>query len=253
MQKSIDFDLVSEFYDLYTDTDYDLKFWIDTIKNSPAPALELMCGTGRIIKPALEAGCVLEGLDYSQELLARCEYKLFKAGLKTALYGYDARDFSIKHQKYGLMFIAFQAIAEVCSDKEKKQLFECVHTHLLPEGLFYVSAHNPAQRKLTLDGQPKNFGTYPIGDGGQTVEISGIYALDEQNNIVTGTQFYKCFTNGQPDRQVEMPVKFHLISPDELENILKQAGFNISQKFGDYDKSPFTQQSPFCIFACSKK
>jgi hypothetical protein len=62
-EKTIDFDRVSEFYDLYVHTEADVGFWKRVAGEAKPPRLELMAGTGRITLPLLEAGLSVEGID----------------------------------------------------------------------------------------------------------------------------------------------------------------------------------------------
>src|SRR5215472_533971 len=52
----------------------DVDFYVDLCRQA-GKALELGCGTGRILIPAAEAGCVITGLDQSKSMLARCRAK----------------------------------------------------------------------------------------------------------------------------------------------------------------------------------
>ena len=80
--KSIDFDQVADLYDSYVQVDFDVEFWKQEAATSAGKVLELMCGTGRIGMPLIEAGVSYTGLDYcrnrafyfaihSQELASR--------------------------------------------------------------------------------------------------------------------------------------------------------------------------------------
>jgi len=48
----------------------DEEFYVDLCRQT-GEALELGCGTGRVLIPAAQAGCVVTGLDQSKNMLAR--------------------------------------------------------------------------------------------------------------------------------------------------------------------------------------
>ncbi|MCA1972941.1 MAG: class I SAM-dependent methyltransferase, partial [Caenispirillum sp.] len=69
--------LVAELYDdLLAGVPFgDLEVWTDLLRAAAAPALELACGTGRVLLPLLARGFVVEGLDVSAAMLAVCRRK----------------------------------------------------------------------------------------------------------------------------------------------------------------------------------
>src|SRR5215467_2841800 len=52
----------------------DVGFYVDLCRQA-GDALELGCGTGRILIPAGQAGCTVTGIDQSKNMLARCSAK----------------------------------------------------------------------------------------------------------------------------------------------------------------------------------
>jgi SAM-dependent methyltransferase len=54
----------------------DVTFYVDLCRAAKGEVLELGCGTGRILIPAAEAGCIITGLDGSGSMLERCRSKL---------------------------------------------------------------------------------------------------------------------------------------------------------------------------------
>jgi len=245
--RSIDFDLVAEFYDSYVNTSFDIPFWLDVARQCPGPRLELMCGTGRIARAILAAGMEIDGLDYSKGLLARFRKNMPVPHPACRLHLADARDFSLK-KRYGLIFTGFHAIAEVLEDSGKLEVFSRVREHLLPQGRFWLSAHNPAIRARSLDGRTVDIGHFPIPDTDEEVSVSGCYLYDPQTGITTGKQTYVCTCGNEKTRTVELPVKFHLAKPQQLDDLAKRAGLHILSRYGSYERAPFEESSsPFYI------
>ena len=44
----------------------------------------------------------------------------------------------------------------------------------------------------------------------------------------------------------------HMIYPDTMDRLLNESGFMINEKYGDYDKSPFSSESHLQIYLCTK-
>lgn len=248
--KSIDFDPVSGFYDNYASPSFDLAFWRDLARRSPPPTLELMCGTGRITMGLLEAGVEVEALDYSAGMLARFREKIAAAGRACTLYEADARAFDLPRH-YGLIYIGFHAIAEVLDDADKLRVFACARRHLAPGGAFWVSLHNPPVRRKTLDGEERSFGPCPRTQEGEDLAVSAAFSLDEATGLVTGVQRYRMSRDGRETRQLELPVRFHLLDPARLEALLAQAGFHVRVRLGSYAGEQFVAAtSPVLIVGC---
>src|SRR5262245_48031980 len=67
----------ARYYD-YTSTglEGDLQFYVEEAQKAGSPALELGCGTGRILIPVAEAGVEIVGLDLSDDMLAIARRKV---------------------------------------------------------------------------------------------------------------------------------------------------------------------------------
>lgn len=50
----------------------DLEYYREKLKNCKERILEAMVGSGRVIIPLLESGLIVDGVDYSHEMLASC-------------------------------------------------------------------------------------------------------------------------------------------------------------------------------------
>jgi len=195
-------------------------------------------------------GMATEGLDYNVKLLLVFRSKLTRAGLKTVLYHEDARRFNL-NRRYGLIFIGFHAISEVISSHETLDVFRNVHRHLAADGVFWVSIHNPPQRRAGLDGIHRPIGTYRLADTSEELHVSGEYRLDERSSIVTGRQVYRCFMDGRETRGNELPIQFHLIAPEQLDELLTEAGLLVTRRLGTYTGERFDPStSPFYLAEC---
>ncbi|NLE38303.1 MAG: hypothetical protein GX621_09795, partial [Pirellulaceae bacterium] len=125
-----------------------------------------------------------------------------------------------------------------------------VRRHLSEQGEFWISIHNPPQRRNALDGRNRPIGKYVLATG-EELHVSGEYLLDTRTDIATGRQFYRCFANGKPTRSLELPVRFHLISPERLEQLLDDAELTVLQRFGTYERDDFdSAKSPVYIAQC---
>ena len=71
LSRTIQFDEVADLYDAYVNVDLDIRFFIQEARRVGGKTLELMCGTGRVSIPLLQAGVDLTCVDCSKHMLAR--------------------------------------------------------------------------------------------------------------------------------------------------------------------------------------
>jgi ubiquinone/menaquinone biosynthesis C-methylase UbiE len=62
-----------------------LDYYARQLAGTTGRILEPACGTGRVLVPLLEAGLVVEGLDSSPEMMARCRRHCQEHGLDPVL------------------------------------------------------------------------------------------------------------------------------------------------------------------------
>jgi SAM-dependent methyltransferase len=108
--------LAAECYDLWFGDEpfWDQAFFHDRIRHNSGVALEIACGTGRLLLPFLRDGLVVEGLDASEEMLAICRTKAAHVGVTPTLYQHLMQDVALA-SRYRTMFIpacSFQMLAE---------------------------------------------------------------------------------------------------------------------------------------------
>ena len=97
--------LLAECYDAYlSDTDFGYASLLrNLILETSSPALELECGSGRLLNPFVTEGLAVEGLDNSPDMLSLCRSKADLLGVAPVLHGSDMTDFNLG-KRYGLVF-----------------------------------------------------------------------------------------------------------------------------------------------------
>jgi ubiquinone/menaquinone biosynthesis C-methylase UbiE len=91
----MDYDRVAHLYDAYVQTELDIPFFLEEAKKVGGPVLELMCGTGRVSLPLLEAGIDLTCADSPAGMLEVFRGKLEDEGLAAEVIQADACPFMI--------------------------------------------------------------------------------------------------------------------------------------------------------------
>ena len=136
--------LAAECYDLWFGNEpfWDQAFFHNRIRHNGGEALEIACGTGRLLVPFLRDGLAVEGLDASAEMLAICRSKAARVGVTPTLHQQLMQDVDLP-ARYRTVFIptcSFQILAE------RDEAFEALrrfYRHLEPGGELLITLAVP--------------------------------------------------------------------------------------------------------------
>jgi SAM-dependent methyltransferase len=248
VKKSIDWDAVAEEYDLYVTAEHDLRFFRDLARESVGPVLELMCGTGRVSIPLQRDGVPLTCVDYSAGLLRQLEMKLTQWGLRTDVHCQDVRELDLG-RSFDLIFIAFNAFAELTAEPDQRRSLRRIRAHLSPEGRFVCTLHNPVVRRRALDGVRREIGVLPVPGTDEALRFSSRFVYDPVTQLASGSQWYERLDRtGRLISERCLDIVFYLFERDEFTSLVESEGFSCLHLFGDFDRSNFKPESPFMIW-----
>ncbi len=250
MSDPIPYDRIALLYDACVPTTLDVPFFLDEANRAGGPALELMAGTGRVSLPLIEAGIDLTCLDYSTEMMSVLRRKLYARGLTATLHHMDVRDLRLE-QKFALIFVPFHAFTEVTDLDDERGVLARIHDHLEDGGRFICTLHNPPVRLRSVSNVYERWSKGQLADS-TTVLLWGTQSHD--NGIVTVEEFFEVY-----DRQNlmqarhRMELSFRLLDRAQFEAMATAAGFHSEALYGDYQRSPFVEESsPYMIWILRK-
>lgn len=175
--KTIDWDMVVDYYDLLATADYDFPFFVRWAARAGGPVLELMCGTGRVSLPVIASGADFTGVDYSPAFAARLREKLRGRGLTALIVDMDVRELELG-RSFALIYCPFHAFAEILGESDRRLAFEAIRRHLAPDGRFVLTLHNPPVRAARIHQEWETAGLFDLPDSTTTVEISSRWRID---------------------------------------------------------------------------
>jgi len=104
------------------------------IETSGQPALDLGCGTGRLLLPLLKAGLVVDGCDFSRDMLAQCEMRAKSEGFSPRLYAQAMHELDLP-RRYRAIFAC--GVIGLGGEKQlTMQAMQRCFEHLRPGGTF---------------------------------------------------------------------------------------------------------------------
>jgi len=250
----IDYDRVADIYDLYVTSDLDIGFYVEEATKVQGKVLELMCGTGRVSIPLLEAGVDLTCVDASAGMLARLEERLRVRKLEARVVRADVRHLDLgEKEQFELVLVPFHSFSELASPRDRELALRAVFGCLREGGRLVCPLHNPAIRARSADGALRFNSSSPTADGGRLV-ISGFETLDDSSGVVDRLQFYEFYdaSNELLAKRV-LPMRFALIDRRGFVELADSAGFVPVALYGDYGRKQYSEESsPFMVWIMEK-
>ena len=245
---------IADLYDVYVTTTVDVPFFLEELKTTSGPVLELMAGTGRLSLPLAEAGARLTCVDISGPMLTRLRAKLADRGLEAEVVEADVSQLVLPGRSYGLALLPFQSFGELVTVEAQQAALDCVAAHLQPGGRFVCTMHNPSVRRTTIDGQLRLLGTFTLPERKGTLLLWSLQQFLPGTALVRASQFYEQYDpEGQLKEKHWLDVRFSLVERGEFQTLAETAGFRVAALYGSYDRSPFQDEaSPFMIWSLER-
>jgi ubiquinone/menaquinone biosynthesis C-methylase UbiE len=136
--------LVAECYDLWFGNEpfWDQAFFHDRLRHNGGLALEIACGTGRLLVPLVRDGLAVEGVDASVDMLAICRTKAARLGLTPRLYQQLMQDLDLA-SRYRTIFIPAGSLQILAARDEAFAALRRFYTHLEPGGELLITLAVP--------------------------------------------------------------------------------------------------------------
>ena len=223
----------------------------ETVGDPGESVLELACGTGRLTIPIAQAGVGIVGLDLSPSMLEHARAKAKQAGVEIEFVEGDCRSFELG-RKFGLIFMAFNSMQHMHDYASQAALFARVRRHLADGGHFVFDVFNPRMGYLARSPEerwPEREYEDPDGNGTIVLEHSMRYDDAAQLSHITW-YFNRRGANGmERDFRVEY-LDMRCFFPQELDLLVRSQGFEILEKFGDFDRKSFGSGQPKQVVVC---
>jgi SAM-dependent methyltransferase len=213
--------------------------------------LELACGTGRLTIPIAQSGVDITGLDLSPSMLAHARTKAEQAGVEISFVEGDCRAFELP-RKFALIFMAFNSMQHLHDHASLTNLFSSVRKHLAPGGQFIFDVFNPKISMLARspeERQPER--EYDDPDGKGTIVLENTMHYDDASQVSRIKWYFsRRGPNGlEPDFRVE-DLHMRCFFPQELDLLVRSQGFEIVDKFGNFERKPFASGEPKQVVVC---
>ncbi len=191
-------------------------------------ALEFGIGTGRIALPLSERGVAVHGIDLSEAMIARLREKPGGEAIDVTI-----GDFSTTRLdgSFSLVYLVFNTIGNLTTQEAQVACFRNAAAHLEPAGRFVIEVEVPGLRRL------------PPGDTAHVFRITrtswGIDEYDVANQGLVSHHFSETVEGGL--ERSSFP--FRYAWPAELDLMAQLAGMRLRERYGGWNREPFTSES----------
>jgi ubiquinone/menaquinone biosynthesis C-methylase UbiE len=217
--------LVAETYDLWFGEEpfWDQAFFHHRLAQNGGTALEIACGTGRLLVPFLRDGLSVEGVDASEDMLAICRAKAIAAGVTPILHHQLMQKLALD-RRYQTLFIPAGSFQILAGRAEAITALQRFCAHLEPDGELLVTLAIPwrdfaAERQWRL----RRSGVRPTD--GATVLIHEATSCDQVDQLQHLWLKYEVFKEGT---LVQSELKTHRLRwyhQHEFVKMLESVGF----------------------------
>ena len=185
--------------------------------------LELGIGTGRIALPLAARGVPVQGIDLSEEMVARLRAKPGGEQIPVTIGDFATTKVD---GTFRLAYLVYNTIQNLTTQDAQVACFENVADHLEPGGCFVIEVGVPASRGEEL--RIFSFGEKHMGIDEYDVENQGLVSHH--------------YTKRAGDFEYSWG-PFRYVWPSELDLMARIAGMTLRERWSGWNREPFTSES----------
>jgi SAM-dependent methyltransferase len=236
--------------------------YFQTYVEAGQPALDLACGTGRLLIPYLRAGLDVDGCDISPDMLALCRERAEREGLSPNLH-LGAMHHLDMPRKYRTIYVC-GSFGLGGNREHDAEALRRIYEHLEPGGMLVVDNEVPyvdgwgwehwtKARRLELPESWPESGQRRTGSDGAEYELRArIVEVDPLSQRMTMEMRGFMWRDGRLVEQDEHALRMSLYFMNELQLMLDRAGFTDIEVRGDYGDEEPTADTEVVVFTARK-
>jgi len=191
--------------------------------------LELGIGTGRVALPLAARGVKVSGIDASPAMVAQLRQKPGGATIPVEIGSFaDVRT----RGPFALVYVVFNTFFALLTQEEQLRCFARVAKRLAPSGAFVIEAFVP---DLSRFDRGQRTSALELSDNRVVIDAA---QLDAAKQLVRSEHI--AISNDGIQRY---PVVLRFAYPSEIDLMARLAGMRLRERFGGWDRSPFTSSS----------
>lgn len=193
------------------------------------PALEFAIGTGRVAVPLAQRGIRVHGIELSQPMVDELRRKEAHEEIPVAI-----GDMATTHVdgRFALVYLVFNTIGNLRTQDEQVECFRNAAHHLAHGGHFVIELWVPGIRR------------FPPGQTAVPFDVSESHAGFDTYDMTTQQGTSHHYSRLEDGSYRYSTSNFRYIWPAECDLMATLAGLEFVGRWADWDRSPFTSESP---------
>lgn len=243
--------LASQMWAAYDEPADDLAYFEHVVREQQGRALDVGCGTGRLLRRLRRLGYDIEGVDIAADQLAHCRRLADAEGLSVTLYQQPMQHVHLPF-RYDAIIIPCGSLACVMDRRQALSALRHLRSHLRHGGVLvynlFLDAETPSE-KYPTPWQPWTTSTLP---GGQLLVIDRrIMSVDPIEQTVTEQRRYRLVpADAWPPGPATPPILaeevrtggYRWYTRNEAMWMAELAGLTVEKVTGDYTDEAFGPQ-----------
>ena len=233
------------------------------VERDGQPALDVACGTGRLLLPYVRAGLDVDGCDVSADMIEQCRAKAAREGLSPSLSVQAMHELELP-RKYRTVFVC-GAFGLGSTREQDVEALRRLHDLLEPGGTLLIDIEVPyadakrwrywttAGRRDLPEERPAPRERRLASDGAEYTLRGRAVDLDALEQRITLEMHAERWRNGELDAAEDRRLTINLYFRNELLLLLERAGFADVRIEGDHNDLPPTADDEFLVFVARKR
>lgn len=217
-------------YDLLLEADAlgDTEFFADLIAGDGEPALEIGCGTGRLLVEYVARGMDVEGVDASEEMLDLCRVKAKARGITPVLHHQRMEQLQLP-RRFRTIFVPAASCMLLTDTAMVQAALARFHDHLAPGGRLVVPLLLVTHEDVGVDAASE--GTWRVRreamrpDDGATIRCWELATYDLGRQRKRARLRFDVELDGAVVRSEEHEMELRWYTPEQFAEQLRTAGF----------------------------
>jgi SAM-dependent methyltransferase len=219
------------------------------------PALDIGCGSGRLLLPLLGAGLDVEGVEPSADMLALCRGRAAARGLRPVLHQQTLQTLALP-RRYRTIFVACGTLHLVVDRAEVADALRRLRAHLRPGGAVALTAYAPwvylrAEAPFGTAWHPR--ATAALPDGTELVKEGLLLGVNKTEQTAAYAVRYRRRRGATvlEEQVCQTPTRWYY--KHELTLLLEQAGLQVAGVTGDYTDEPVTDAHAVTVWVAIRR
>jgi SAM-dependent methyltransferase len=195
------------------------------------PVLELGIGTGRLALPLSRRGVRVHGIELSPDMIAVLRSQDGSDAIDVTVGDFASAQVADSMGTFTLAYLVRNTIMNLTSQDDQVTCFCNVAAHLAPGGRFVVEVIVPELRRL------------PPGSNVRAFTVTPSHVGFDEFDVATQRSWSHHYWFGDDGGVETFSAPFRYVWPSELDLMARLAGLTLRERWNDWDRSAFDDDS----------